>query len=225
VTTLAGESPAPVRARAREWLGPLALFVLSALAAWVSVRYTRFGGVSSLWIANGLLAGALLLTPKRAWPSYLVAAFFGQCAARGLVGDGWPTSVWLSLVDLLESGAVAGWVRRELDALAHARSLGTVARDAVAGTLLGCVLSATLALPILLLRAGVEPLDAWLTWFAAHVLGMVFVATLTVCLFQARMHLRGGRREWLSFGLCNVLLLLSCWLCFAQSTYPLLFLP
>jgi diguanylate cyclase (GGDEF)-like protein len=216
---------APDRSRAPDWLGPLALLVASALAAWVSVRYTRFGGVASLWVANGLLAGALQLTPKRRWPSYLVAAFIGQATARALVGDGWPMSVALSVINLAECGIVAGWVRRNLDDLAQARSLGLVARDAIGSTLAACALSATLALPILLQRAGVTPVYAWLTWFASHVLGMVFVATLVVCLFQARMHLRGNRREALSLALCIGLLLLACWLCFAQSAYPLLFLP
>jgi diguanylate cyclase (GGDEF)-like protein/PAS domain S-box-containing protein len=65
---------------------------------------------------------------------------------------------------------------------------------------------------------------AWGTWFTAHLLGMVVVATLTVCAFQQGVYLFGERGRRLDFALCFGLLLAICALAFGQSAYSLLFL-
>jgi diguanylate cyclase (GGDEF)-like protein/PAS domain S-box-containing protein len=206
------------------WLGPLALFALSTVATLLSVRLTRFGGgVSSLWVANGLLTGAMLLTARRSWPRWLLAGGLGQALGRSLHGDPGLMTFGLTIANLIECGIVAFWIRRNLDDLRLARSLGTVSRDAVLSTLAACAVSASFALAFL--PVGSPTLDKWLTWYSAHVLGMVIVATLTVCAFQARVHPfgeAGRRREYL---FCIALLAVTCWLTFAQQRYPLLFLP
>ena len=218
---MSAEAAAAPSAPARpNWLGIAALLLLSGLTAWVSVRYTRFEGVSSVWIADGLLVGALQLSPRATWRWWLAAAFVGQAAARVVIHDPWAMVLVLSLVNLLESFLGASYVRRDVEVLAHARSLGKVAFDSLLATLVACALSATLALPILLQRAGVQAGEAWLTWFGAHVLGIVIVATLTVCAFQPQLHLRFGMREALGLLLELALLCLACVFTFAQSHFP-----
>ena len=209
---------------ARHALAIAALGLLTLASAWLSFTLTRFGGVAALWVANGLLTGALLLTPRERWLALAGASWLGQVVARLLVGDAALLVAVLPLANLLEAGIVAAWVRRNVADLRSARSLATVARDATASTVVACLASATLALPVLLTRPGATLLTAWGTWFTAHLLGMVVVATLTVCAFQQRVHLFGEHGRRLDFALCFALLLAVCALAFGQSRYSLLFL-
>lgn len=206
------------------WLGLLALLVLTAASSWFALRMTRFNGVAAFWTANGLLTGALLLTPKASWRWWFLAGGLGQVLARGLVGDSGLQVVGLTAVNLIECGIVAGWVRRGPEALRRANSLNRVARDASLSTLLACAFSATIALPILLTRVDTTPLFAWANWLTAHVLGMVVVATLTFCAFQENVRLFGAQGRRLDFALCLLLLLAACALAFGQEQYSLLFL-
>jgi diguanylate cyclase (GGDEF)-like protein/PAS domain S-box-containing protein len=215
----------PARQQAMHYvLGVAALAVFTFLASWLAFEMARFGGVAALWVANGLHAGALLLSPKRRWPAYFVASWVGQVAARAMVGDGALLLLWLPVVNLLESALVGFWVRRDVEHLHRARSLGVVAKDALFSTVAACLLSATLALPVLLMRHDVTPLVAWGTWFTAHLLGTVVMATLTVCAFQQGTQLFGAPGRRVDFALCFLLLVAVCVLAFGQSTYSLLFL-
>jgi diguanylate cyclase (GGDEF)-like protein len=207
----------------RHWLGVGALAVGTYAVAWFAITHTRFSGVSALWVANGLLTGALLLRPRGAWPALFVAAGLGQATARLVVGDALPMVVGVTIANLLECAVVAGWVRRDVDDLRRARSLGIVARDAFASSVAACMLSATLALPLLLTRSGTTWLVAWGTWFTAHLLGMVVVATLTVCAFQEGVRLFGAKGRRLDFLACFALLLGVSALD-ARTEYSLLFL-
>jgi diguanylate cyclase (GGDEF)-like protein/PAS domain S-box-containing protein len=212
--------------RPSDWLGPLALFTLSVAVTWLSVHLTRFGGaVSSIWVANGLMTGALLLSPRTHWPRWLAAGALGQIAGRFANGDDWLMTLVFTFANGVECGIVASWVLRREPDLRRARSLGVVSRDALLSTLAACALSATLALPALLDRDGASMLAAWLTWYSSHVVGMVIIATLTVCAFQARMHPFGETGRRLDYFACVALTALTCWASFAQHRYPLLFLP
>ena len=223
--TLDQPLPSPVAPPAwKQWLGVLALCLLTLATSWFAFRNARFGGVAALWAANGLLTGALLLSPRRAWPAFFAAGLLGQLTARLAVGDDAMQVLVLPLANLLECAIVAYWVRRHVDDLRRARSLGLVARDALLSTLVACALSACIALPVLLSHGGDSALIAWGTWFTAHLLGMVVVATLTVCAFQQGVHLFGAPGQRLDFALCFALLLVVCGLAFGQSRYSLLFL-
>ena len=225
VATVADPLPPPrARLDARAWLGVAALGLLTLALSWSAFTLTRFGAVAALWAANGLLTGALLLSHRRLWPAFFIASGLAQAGARLLVGDGLLMVAALSLLNLLESGLVAYWVRRHTDDLHRARSLGVVAQDAIGSTVVACLLSATLALPVLLTRAGATPLLAWGTWFTAHLLGMVVFATLTVCAFQQGVHLFGAKGRRLDFLGCLLALLVVCALAFGQTRYSLLFL-
>ncbi|HMB42408.1 MAG TPA: MASE1 domain-containing protein, partial [Luteimonas sp.] len=217
-------APEPAGAPARPWFGLVALALLTFASCWFAFRLTRFDGVTSLWVVNGLLTGTLLLTPKSQWRDWMLSGALGQILARLLIGDSWLQIVGLGAINLLECGIVAYWVRRHVTNLRNAPSLGVVSRDAFTSTLVACLISATLALPITLTRSGVVALPAWGSWFSAHVLGMVIFATLTVCAFQRRVRLFGARGRRRDFAACVALLLLVCALAFGQERYSLLFL-
>ncbi|MEO6103181.1 MAG: diguanylate cyclase [Pseudoxanthomonas sp.] len=209
------------------WSAPLVFALVSAIVAYGSFHLTRFSGdVAALWIANGMLVGALLLLSKAQWPAWMLAAFLGQLAARIAVGDAMPEALGLGLANLLECWMVAGWVRRRVDDLRDANSLGEVARDGVVAALLACAVSASLAIAVksLMTTAG-TPALTWILWFMAHLLGMVIVGTLIASIGQrgVRRSLRRGQR--LDFLACVAPMLAVTAATFLQARYPLLFLP
>ena len=219
-------TPAP-SVRGPASLARMAAFaLLSAACTWFSIRMTRFdGGVAALWLSSGLLTGVLLSTPRQTWRAWLVAALVGQTAARVANGGTLALAVVVVAINLLESGIVAAWVMRRMPALGQGRSLGRMARDAVIATVVACLLSATLAAP--LLQYYVQPglLASWLSWFTAHLLGMMIMATLTVCALQPKISLFGRTGTRTDYALCFVLMLATCVGAFSLDRFPLLFLP
>jgi diguanylate cyclase (GGDEF)-like protein len=128
------------------------------------------------------------------------------------------------LINLLESGLVAWWVRRDVHDLRAQSDLGRMARDALAATLAASFISATLALPLLAARMAPSPAVTWVTWFSAHALGMVLVATLTTCALQPRVGLWGRAGRRFDYSLCVLLMGLVAYEVFTQTQYPLLFI-
>ncbi len=209
------------------WVAPVAFALVSAIAAYGSFRLTRFGGgVAAFWIGNGMLAGALLLLPKAQWRVWMLAAFLGQLAARITIGDAMLESVGLGLANLLECWMVAGWVRRNVDDLRDANSLGEVALDGVVATLLACAVSASLAAAIKgLATPAATPALTWILWFMAHLLGMVIVGTLIASIGQRGVRRSLRREQRLDFLVCVAPMLAVAAATFVQARFPLLFLP
>jgi diguanylate cyclase (GGDEF)-like protein/PAS domain S-box-containing protein len=209
----------------RSVLAVLGLGLLVFAASWLSLGFTRFDvGVSAVWTANGILLGALLLTPRASWPRWFAAAAVGQAAARFLHHDPWPWVAGLVAANLVECALIAFWVRRAGTDLSQMRSLPQAARTALVATLVACAISGLIALPVFISHGGISPLVKWLTWYGAHVLGHVMVATLIVCAFQPQVRLvPATSSERVDYLLCVVLELIICWLVFSLQL-PLLFL-
>jgi diguanylate cyclase (GGDEF)-like protein/PAS domain S-box-containing protein len=219
-------APPPPASPAPNWFAIVSLALLVLAATWFSLTYTRFQtGVSAVWLSNGLLTGALLLAPRRQWRWYFLVASVAQLAARFLKGDPWQFSLVLVAANMLECALVAFWVRRREGDLDRARSLPRVSRAALGSTLFACAVSGLLAAPVLAMRTKEPALVAWLTWYGAHVLGLVIVATLVVCSLQKHVRMVPERGiDRIDYVGCLALLLLACWIVFSQSHYPILFL-
>ena len=215
-----------VTPRLEGWARPLLLALLTAVFAYASLRLTRLGGgIASVWVVNGIVAGVLMLSARRQWPRLLLVAAVAQYAARLALGDAWLLALALVSVNTLEAWGVAWSVRRTEPDLRKAASLGPVARAASVGTVVACLVSATLA--TLLSRwwvPPVAPLEAWTVWFMAHTLGMVVIATLVVCSVQPHVRLLGRAGQRLDYLASIALLVLVCSVTFGQSVFPLLFL-
>ena len=217
------ESPliAPRLPRALPSLVGLAL--LTAASTWISIRMTRFdGGVAAVWLSNGLLTGLLLIAPRARWAGFFAAAVVGQMLARVLNGGSWLLSLVVVAINLMESGAVAFWVRRRIPP--QGRSIGRMAHDAVVATFVACVVSASLAAPLLQSYVQTSLAVSWVSWFTAHVMGMAIVATLTVCALQPKVGVVGRPGMRVDFVLCLALLSAVCAGVFLLESFPLLFL-
>ena len=204
---------------------PVALTTLSVAAAvWLSVALTRVpSGVASRWIANGILLGVLLRRPMPQWPLLFALAGAGSILARLYQDDDYVLTFGLTAINLAEVALVAFAIRRRVPDIDDPEALLRLSKIATASAVVASALSATAA--GLLRTAYGSPFgEVWLTWFSAHLLGLVIVATLMVVALREGLSLLGrpGRRR--DFVACVVLLLSVCALVFGQARYPLLFM-
>jgi len=206
-------------------LGRFALLLLLAFAcAWCSIAYTRLSGnLSLVWIGNGLLVGLLILRQSREWPELFAAATLASVMARALYGDPWLSNVVVNLANVLECLIIAGTIRWRVPDARDMSRLRDLTYAATGSTLIACACSGCIAA-----WARYTPeqtwLQAWTYWYAAHVLGMVVVATLELVGAIEGRRLLGvpGRRTELLLDLVFVAAVTAA--VFAQETYPLLFL-
>ena len=211
--------------RLRELTQALLLLLLTLLVSYGSLRLSRVGGgVASVWIANGLLAGVLLLTPSAVWRRWLLASALGQALARMLIADPAQVMIALVLVNVGEAWLVAAWVRLRQGEIRDVRSLGALSQAAFVATLVACAVSASLATPVLMPVVTTSVASTWVSWYLAHLLGMVIFATLTVCLAQPKVRLLGRPGFRIDYFACIALLLVAVSVMFLQTGYPSLFL-
>jgi diguanylate cyclase (GGDEF)-like protein/PAS domain S-box-containing protein len=194
------------------------------LAVWLSVALTRVpSGVASLWIANGILLGVLLRSPSAHWPLLFALAGVANLAPRLLQGDALDFALGLTAINLAETAIAAIAIRRRVADIDEPQALLRLSKVATSSALVACLLSATAA-AALRAAAGNPFGEVWVTFFSAHLLGLVIVATLVVVALREGLQLLGkpGRRR--DFAACVLLLVLVCALVFGQQRYPLLFL-
>lgn len=201
------------------------LALLAAFSCWLSITFTRTpGSVSTLWIASGLLVGVLLTSPRQSWPLFLGAAFAANLLTRMLHGDPAASVIGLGGASTLDGGLAAVLIAYFAGDVTATEQVRRSALIATASTLAACALSGVLATAIL---AAIDPgpyLWDGLVWFAAHVIGMVLFATLTVVVRHQGRRLLGRRGRRRELALIIALNACVCLLVFAQSRYPLLFL-
>ena len=202
------------------------LLVMLAIGfvSWCSLAYLRISGTVSLgWASSGLLVGILVVLPTALWPELFAAAAGGMIVARAIEGEPLFPLVGFTAAALVECIVVAGAIRRRVPDPADMSVLGRLSQTAIVSTFVGCALSALIALACTRNHA-----IAWqeiaLQWFAAHVLGMVVIATLTLVVVVEGRRLLGapGKRWKLLLGLVFVAATTTA--VFSQERYPLLFL-
>ncbi|MEO6102010.1 MAG: diguanylate cyclase [Pseudoxanthomonas sp.] len=211
--------------RYRLLLDQLVMASLIGVTGWVSLVIARApGGIAAVWVSNGILAGWLLSRRTASWPGYVAVGFASLLVARLLSGDDPLSTVALSTFNLLEVLIVAVGVRRSVPDVrnpTHWFGLGSLA---TVSTLVACAVSGLLACAWMRAVSGMPLLSNFLTWYAAHVVGMVVVATLVLVAHRKGMALLDvpGKR-WDFLG-CMLLIAIVCGAVFYQSRYPLLFL-
>ncbi len=173
------------------------LGVLIALAAWLSLTLARGPGeLAAIWAGNGILAGWLLSRRTATWPGYVLVALMAEVAARLLAGDAPVYALAIVACNLVEAVGVAGIVRR---AEPDTRSPGDWMRlggIATAATLAACAVAGLLAATVAHGLHGQPLLPELARWYAAHVVGMVVVATTTLVILRERLRLLAPGRGW-----------------------------
>jgi diguanylate cyclase (GGDEF)-like protein/PAS domain S-box-containing protein len=202
----------------------LLLALLVGTAAWLSLTLARVpGSVAAVWIGNGIFVGWLLSRPTGSWPGYVAAGFLGEMLVRQLTTIHVSPALLASLANLAEVLIVAGTVRRlipDVDDPDHFLALGRVATSS---TLVACAISGLVAASLATGLFATPFFDNFVTWYAAHVIGMVIVATFTLVAHRESLNLLriAARADFFVYALMLVVVSAAV---FAQPRYPLLFL-
>lgn len=206
-------------------LDRLWMALLIGATAWLSRSLVPIHGeIAAVWVSNGIFAGWLLSRPTGVWAGYLMAGFAAEFVARQVSGDDMFAGAALSVVNLLEVMIVAGAVRRTVPDVGNPRRWLVLGGTATGSTLVACAMSGLLAAAVVAFTTATAYLAAFLTWYTAHVVGMVVIGTFTLVAHREGVGLLDvpGRR-WDFAGSMLLLAAVSAAV-FLQSTYPLLFL-
>ncbi|WP_129134893.1 diguanylate cyclase [Luteimonas sp. YGD11-2] len=199
------------------------LGVLIASSAWLALTFARGPGeLAAVWVGNGLLAGWLLTRRTRTWPGYLAVAYAAELPARLLAGDEPSYAALIALCNAGEALLVAAIIRSRVPDIRNPRDWMHLGGIATAATLVACAVSGLAAATVANGMHGQPFGIAFESWYAAHVVGMVIVATTTL-VAQRRgrgMFTMGG--GWSLMATMAVLVVVA--IAIFVSTYPVLFL-
>ena len=163
------------------WADRALLAALIATTAWLSLTLARGPGeLAAIWVGNGILTGWLLSRRSATWGGYLLVAFVAELVARLLAGDDAWYAIAIATCNLVEVLVVAGTVRHLVPDIRDPRNWMRLGGIATASTLVACALAGLMAAAVAHAMNGQPFLSAWAWWFAAHVVGMVVVATATL---------------------------------------------
>lgn len=184
------------------WFDRALLALLIAGTAWLSLTLARGPGeLAAIWVGNGILTGWLLSRRTATWPVYLAVAFAAELPARILAGDAWGYASAIALCNLLEALGVAALVRRRVPDVRNPKDWLALGGIATAATLASCAAAGVLAAAVSHFHHGQPFAEQWGQWFAAHVVGMVILATATLVV-QRRMQgplITAGAHRTLAF--------------------------
>lgn len=206
------------------WFDRSVLALLIATTAWLSLTLARGPGeLSAIWVGNGILAGWLLCRRTATWPGYLAIAFAAELPARLLAGDAFGYAIVIAACNLLEVLIVAGCVRRLVPDIRDPKEWMRLGGIATAATLVACAVAGLPAAAVAHAINGQAFLPAFAGWYAAHVVGMVVLATTTLVVQREGLGLfvATGRRWDLA---ATMALLVAVAVAVFASGYPLLFL-
>lgn len=197
--------------------------LLVATTGYFSLKLTPLSsGIAAVWIGNGLTNGWLLSRATRTWPMYAVAVTIAGFLAHWLAGlDVWRSAAFAGL-NLAESLMIAGAIRRRVPDI-HQPELRT-GRIATVSTLLVCGFTGLLAATMARDAGDSSFVADFSLWYAAHVIGAVFVGTLTAVAHAQGAGLMGPPGKRAQFAGSMVLIAVVVGAIFAQSSYPLLYL-
>jgi diguanylate cyclase (GGDEF)-like protein/PAS domain S-box-containing protein len=198
-----------------------------ALCCWWSIVYTRGPlGLSTLWVASGVLCGFLLTLPRRQWLVYILAAFGASLIVNFALNRVGVLGFALSFANTLDAFLVAWIVSQhvpdpsDLSRINHSVTVATLA------TLVACTLSALIAATARSLivdsTASFEML--FQTWLASHALGMAIFATLTITARVEGRRMLGQPGRRLELAVTLALIALVAYEVFWRSTLALPFL-
>lgn len=202
-------------------------FSLSALVTGVSYFICALfalhltDGIATVWPASGIAIAGLLLAPKSAKASTLLAIAAASLASNMLIGSSFLQSAAFTLANSAE--AVIGYfcirhINRHSDTVYNPVS--------VLEFCVAAILTGTLSASISALLNG-NGLDlTFVSWVTTVSLGIMIVVPLVLNIVRGIPKLHTIQRtEWLTYSVILLLVGAISYAAFAQNEYPLLFIP
>lgn len=205
----------------RRWR-PLAFSLAYTILAYLCLAFTRFGlPVEALWLANALLAAALVSLPKTKWVQAIILAAGGNGIAHIAIGDTLAASISYMLADIGEATLFAWLYLKAVAAPTTRIQVLAIAGSSLISPLLSTVLLAGLAS---LMQIPLSLYDL-IIWFAVDTLGYLIFFPLFRG-FHATRWLKIRVQPWLFVALIFCVFLLGVTGAMTQSPLPrLIFLP
>ena len=214
----------PSRLSGRPWFDLCFMTGLIAVSAWLSLALAKGpGGLSAVWVGNGIFAAWLLSRPTSTWPAYVVAGLAANILARLLDGSSPAYGFLIGLCNLVEVLMVAGFIRRQVPDIGDPRRWIMLGGVATVGTLVACTVSGLLASAIAHWIHGIPFWRSFLIWFTAHVVGMVVIGTTTLVVHREGLGAIAPSGRRLQFAM-SMALVAGVGVGVFLSDYPLLFL-
>ena len=193
-------------------------------AATISLQLTQgVDGIATIWPASGILLAGLLLSPPAIQPRLLALTGVASLAANWLAGVGIAGALGFSIANIGE-GWIAWWLlcgRREpMPGFVEPADIGRFAVAVVAAS----AASASVATIV----SAADSAGFTASWFLTDLLGMLIVTPMVltgVGAVRARRHDADAVPPWRDVLLLLAMVAIVTGGVFAQSRYPLLFLP
>jgi len=214
----------PITQSQRRWLLALLLAVVFGVTAWASISMSReVDRVATIWFANGLLVGGLLLAGGNGL-LVLAACLAANILVNLLSGDPPAIALLLSSANIVEVSIAVWTMRNVLHGAADFLKTRLLWRFACFAVILAPAVSASLGAIVLNLTRNLDAGQAFVSWFRADALGMAVMVPLTLALRPA--DIREALRNSRPFGdAASMLLLVAVTAAvFSQTKYPLLFM-
>src|SRR5690349_2438767 len=81
------------------------LALVLGFCCWWSIAFTRGpAGISTLWVASGVLCGVLIVSPRQRWPAYVAGAFLASALVNLWRGTDLTLSAGLAFANTLDAG-------------------------------------------------------------------------------------------------------------------------
>jgi diguanylate cyclase (GGDEF)-like protein/PAS domain S-box-containing protein len=163
---------------------------------------TFFGGAINhgqlIWVADGVLLAYLLLAPRKLWPAYLVAGFFGHVIISPIMHGDPATNLLFMPHDVLEVSLAAHLLRRRSTELPNFTNAFYLLRFTACALIVAPVTIAFAYSIVSSLWLHTPLLSTFSTWFIADSLGILVTTPAFVAVFRSSLgQSAGGQKNWL----------------------------
>ena len=145
-----------------------------------------------LWIANGVLLGFILLTPRWRWPAFLAVGLAAQFAATSAVNGRWKLNLFLSTLNVIEVSVSAHLLRRRSTTLPQFSSKAYQLRFLLFAMFAGPVTAGVVFAPFAAFLFHGNTAACFLDWVIGDGLGTAVATPACVAVLQA--HLRSAKK-------------------------------
>jgi PAS domain S-box-containing protein len=182
-------------------------------------------GIAAFWPANGIFLSALLLAAPENRLRHLLCCLVASVVSNAWAGAGWGLALAFTVANLATAEAAFHLLRRA----GMGKGVFETGRGVacfLAITLVAVCLGASIAAATIGLAHG-NAQAAWLSWACSDVIGIVLVTSLilTTARYLALPSAGRPRRSYAEVALAAVALFATVGAVFAQTRFPLLFVP
>lgn len=214
----------PIESPARPWVDRLTMGLLIGGTAWLSLALAEGPGeLAAIWIGNGIFTGWLLSRPTSMWPAYVAIGLLADIVAQVLTSGSLSYALLIGLCHLIEVLIVAGVVRRQVPDVGDPKRWVSLGGVATASTLVACALSGLFASAATWFIYGSAFWANFISWYAAHVVGMVIIATTTLVVHREGLRAIAPTGRRFSFA-ATMALIAAVGIAVFLSEYPVLFM-